>query len=154
MQAQQDLTPQQKTLLVFIGDAGPQELDPIRIQKGQFLIAMEAPREWLPAEARYTFEPYNYGPYSPRIYADLDRLEHKGYIRSEEVRGQSWRYYSLTPAGRRLSRELSLGMPTGLIAYMEELRAFVTRLSFDQLLNAVYRRYPAFAVNSVFNRQG
>jgi uncharacterized protein YwgA len=89
MDALTELTPRQRTLLTFLqaGDGG--KLDPIRIQKGLFILAMETPEEWLPSEARYHFEPYNYGPYSSEIYYDLDRLEGYGYVEKIEMPGRS-----------------------------------------------------------------
>lgn len=147
-----ELTPRQQSLLVFLeGKDGPR-LDPIRIQKGLFILAKETPDDWLPTTARYEFEPYRYGPYSPEIYYDLDKLEGLGYVRATRVVGQSWNYYSLTPEGEALSRDVAQNMDSRAIEYFRRLRDFVGSLSFRKLLTTVYEHYPAYAINSVFER--
>ncbi len=147
------LTPRQLSLLAFIADAGPRDLDPVRIMKGQFLIAKEAPDSWLPLDDRYQFEPYHYGPYAPAVYADLDLLEARGLVRSSGVPGKSWKYYSLTEQGADAAKAAVSAMPPGLVGYLGRVRAYVTQLTFSQLLEAVYARYPEYAINSVFKRK-
>lgn len=153
MDAEPNLTPRQRALLVFIGDAGPNDLDPVRIMKGMFLIARETPPDWLPSEARYQFMPYNYGPYSSAIYADLDELERLGYVRPERALGQHWKHYWLTPRGREMAVASAATLGRDVVRYINSVRGFVTRLSFRDLLTAVYRRYPDYAVNSVFQQR-
>jgi uncharacterized protein YwgA len=146
-----ELTPRQETLLVFLG-SGEKELDPIRVQKGLFILAQETPEAWLPSEARYRFEPYRYGPYSAEIYHDLDRLEGLGHVTASRIIGQSWNYYSLTPEGQELARSIAEGMDNRAVQYLRRLRDFVGELSFRKLLTTVYEHYPAYAVNSLFER--
>lgn len=147
-----ELTPRQQSLLVFLGGDDKKRLDPIRIQKGLFILAQETPEDWLSSEARYRFEPYRYGPYSPEIYYDLDKLEGLGYAKTTRVIGQSWNYYSLTPEGEELRRDVAEGMDARAVEYFRRLRDFVGSLSFRKLLTTVYEHYPAYAVNSVFER--
>lgn len=146
-----ELTPRQETLLVFLG-SGEKKLDPIRIQKGLFILTEETPEDWLPSEARYRFEPYRYGPYSAEIYHDLGKLEGLGYVRATRVLGQSWNYYALTPEGRELAQNVAEGMDDKAVQYLQRLRDFVSGLSFRRLLMTVYEHYPAYAVNSVLER--
>ena len=146
------LTTQQLTLLAFLHGAGKEELDPVRIMKGLFLVAQEVPAEWLATEDRYQFEPYNYGPYAPTIYDDLKVLTGLGYILPTQRPGITWSYYSLTAQGQQVLEVGRGQLHQGLIRYLDQVRQFVTRLSFRALLDAVYDRYPAFAVNSVFRR--
>lgn len=147
-----ELTPCQETLLVFLGAGGGEKLDPIRIQKGLFILAEETPPEWLPSEARYRFEPYHYGPYSSALYRDLDELERRGYINTTLVAGQSWNYYSLSSEGTRAYREVSEAMDPKAVEYSRKIREFVGKLSFRKLLTTVYEQYPKYAVNSVFKQ--
>lgn len=146
------LTPRQETLLVFLGSDGEQRLDPIRIQKGLFLLTMETPEEWLPLEARYNFEPYNYGPYSAEIYQDLDQLVRYGYVEDIEIPGRSWKYYALTPMGLEMVQHVIEATDSRMAEYAARLREYVRKLSFSKLLTRVYERYPDYAVNSVFRR--
>jgi uncharacterized protein len=150
MDAKVELTPRQRTLLVFLGADGGESLDPIRVQKGLFILAMETPQEWLPTEARYRFEPYNYGPYSPAIYRDLDELVRRGYVETTGLAGQSWDYYALTPDGIETAQSVAREMDDRTVRYSHTIRDFVGKLSFRRLLTAVYERYPKYAVNSVF----
>jgi uncharacterized protein YwgA len=146
-----DLTPRQETLLVFLGSS-EKRLDPIRVQKGLFILTEETPEDWLPSEARYRYEPYRYGPYSAEIYYDLDKLEGLGYVTATRVRGQSWNYYSLTSEGQELARSVAKGMDSRTVQYLQKVRDFVGGLSFRKLLTTVYEHYPDYAVNSEFER--
>jgi hypothetical protein len=145
-----ELNPRQQTLLVFLSTDEAQKLDPVRIMKGLFLISMESPQDWLPREARYEFVAYNYGPCSFDIYSDLDQFVEHGYVKATEVPGRSWKYYSPTSKGVELSKRLVRTMHPKVVKYFEAIRNFVSKLSFRQLLEAVYHRYPQYAVKSVF----
>lgn len=128
-------------LLLLIGDG----LDPIRIQKGMFLFAMEAPA---PAGEKYEFEPYNWGPFSPPIYADLEALQLKGLVEREQIPGASYYRYRLTPKGETAAGRLTAA-PAAL-ATMRSIRETIRGLGFNALLRQVYAKYPEFAVNSLF----
>lgn len=145
-----DLTPRQKALLTFLGADGGERLDPIRIQKGLFILSMETPQDWLPPEARYDFEPYHYGPFASAIYHDLDELEGRGYVERMKVAGRSWDYYALSPEGTDAAESTSREMDTRALQYFQRIRDFVGMVTFRTLLTAVYERYPRYAVNSVF----
>lgn len=145
-----ELTPRQEALLVFLGADGGGKLDPIRVQKGLFILAKETPQDWLPSEARYSFEPYHYGPYSSTLYHDLDELDRLGYVAATVVPGRSWNYYSLSSEGARLYQQVSEKMDPKTVEYFRRIRKFIDKLSFRKLLTAVYEQYPDYAVNSVF----
>jgi len=75
------LTGRRDLLLLLIGD-DPHGLGGItRLQKYLFLLQNEEHLE-LP-NARFEFEPYKAGPYSPQLYDDLEFLENLGFIESE-----------------------------------------------------------------------
>lgn len=133
-------------------DAGEQKLDPVRIQKGLFILSMKSPPDLLVAASRYEFEPYNYGPFAKQIYADLDALHRKGYITTDESWNRSWKFYSVTEQGRERARAEAQSMDARLVEYMAAVRSFVTERSFRELLDAVYQEFPKYAVNSVFQR--
>jgi hypothetical protein len=120
--------------------------------KGLFLLAQEAPKSWLASSGRYSFEPYHYGPFSADIYRDIDSLCGMGFAQCHEVPGQTWCRYSLTDAGRSEASASTVDENPGLVKYIRDLRGWVTSLSFNRLLTAVYEKYPEFARNSVFNR--
>jgi DNA-binding PadR family transcriptional regulator len=129
---------------MFLGvdDAAP--LDPVRIQKGMFLLAKRGP-----ARDVYDFEPYNWGPFSSEIYRDLDALGADGLVRSEPVPGRTWRLYGVTTAGAQRVRELIEEADPQAVEWLGQARRFVTERSFVALLREVYAAYPEYATNSM-----
>jgi hypothetical protein len=140
--------------LILLLDAAPGgPLDPVRVQKGMFLFAMQAP---LDRRERYAFEPYAYGPMSRGLYEDVDRLRHERLLDESPVEDASWRLLELTAAGRTRARSAShraeLEQPEAL-AQLVAIREEISELNFTELLARVYERYPDYAVNSVFRRR-
>ena len=134
-------------LLGFSGAGGSPLLDPVRVQKGMFLVANEA---GLPASEAYTFEPYNWGPYSRELRTGLDRLVIEGYAQARPVPGYSWKEYGLTEAGVDVARQLLTEAPNATAHAVAEIKQRVTGTSFNKLLDQVYAAYPDFAANSLF----
>ena len=145
-----NLTPRNTMLLLFLRGAKEQELDPVRIMKGMFLFAMRAPVDQVPAEARYEFVPYNYGPCAFEIYTDLDNLARDGLLSANRIPGQSWKHYILTNKGSELAEHVSSQTDPRIPNYLNKVRDYVTKQPFSDLLKAVYRLYPDYAKNSVF----
>ena len=143
------LSKTQQTLLLFFLES-EKRVDPIRIMKGLFIFTMEAPPRWMSPEERYKFVPYSYGPYSREVDRDLNALSLRGYIQTSSDAGRSWSYYSLTPAGKEIAAQVSQEFPPAAVSYLKQVREFVLGLSFRQLLDTVYKKYPTYAVNSVF----
>lgn len=145
------MSDQERVLLIFLA-AGADELDPVRIQKGLFILGQKAPRAWLSDSARYQFEPYDYGPFAKQIYGDLYSLRRKGYVKTSDSWNPSWRFYSATDAGRERAQVVSQSLNPRLLDYLAAVRTFVSERSFSDLLDAVYQEFPEYAVNSVFRR--
>jgi uncharacterized protein YwgA len=140
-------------LLLIAADGAPDGLDPVRLQKGMFLLAREAP---LPPRERYWFVPYNYGPMSPAIYRDADKLVEAGLVEKVSAPGFGWERLAITAEGRERAHELARGDPGATAARLrtvEQVKEEVTRLGFSELLREIYRRYPQFAARSVFDRR-
>ena len=139
-------------LLLFLsrspfGVVEPAALDPIRIQKGMFLLSMRGP-----ARDIYSFRPYNWGPFSSDIYRDLDELEGSGLLRSESVSGQSWRLYETTSKGESVAQEISLHVAPQNVEWLGRVRRFVTERRFVDLLRSIYAEYPDYATKSFLLR--
>jgi DNA-binding PadR family transcriptional regulator len=139
-------------LLAFLA-AGPSTraiprwpMDPVRIQKGMFLLAQSGPSE---ARDVYEFEPYNYGPCSFPLYRDLDTLEDQGLIKGTVQPGHTWKEYELTPAGVEQARSAVPGLSEQDLAQVRQIYQFVVSRSFRRLLSDVYQQYPEYAENSV-----
>jgi DNA-binding PadR family transcriptional regulator len=142
--------PRERLLLFIALDGAPLGLDPIRLQKGMFLFAMDDGTD--PTEA-YEFVPYNYGPMSAQIYRDLERLSKDDLVEAVTVEGQSWARYSATEQGLIAARDLLEQEPSQTAAQrLYEIKVDVASHSFEEVLEDVYDRYPEFASKSVFRR--
>jgi predicted ArsR family transcriptional regulator len=118
--------------------------------KGLFLVAKKTPREWLPAQGAYDFEPYYYGPFSSAVYRDLDDLREADLVDCTPVPGRSWCTYSLTKRGSDAADEAAQVLDPRLVDYARRLNSWVGRLSFNDLLTRVYKEFPQYASKSVF----
>jgi uncharacterized protein len=138
-------------LLLFIAlDGAPEGLDPIRLQKGMFLFAMDDESD--PGEV-YDFVPYNYGPMSAQIYRDLESLTERGLIEAKEVQGQSWSRYIATESGLVAARDLLSQEPSEATArLLYGIKADVSSHTYKEVLEDVYDRFPEYASKSVFRR--
>jgi hypothetical protein len=141
------LHPRDWLLLLFDGAEGP--LDRVRIQKSLFLFAE---RSKAPAAEKYEFVPYHYGPFSFDVYPDLDGLVAEGLLRAELEPAATSPRYALTGSGVRAVAELRRSAPPERVDLLRSLRGWVAERSFRTLLNDVYRLYPQYAVNSVFQK--
>ena len=133
-------------LLLMVAARAEDPIDPVRLQKGLFLLAMEG---GLPPAERYAFEPYSYGPMSRAIYRDVRRLETAGLVERVAVPGFGWRALRATPAGVTRAG----AFPAEAVEAVRGTRAVVDRRSFADLLEYVYERYPEYATRSVFRRR-
>jgi uncharacterized protein len=136
-------------LLLFLsgkalGTPEPHPLDPIRLQKGMFLVAKRGP-----ARDAYSFRPYNWGPFSPQIYSDLDSLEAAGLVEGRSVPGQTWRLFRTTARGDERAEEVAASLAKSDVEWLAQARSFVTTRSFGRLLEEIYDLYPEYSVNSL-----
>jgi len=141
-------------LLLFAAYEGaPDGLDPIRFQKGLFLFAQRA---HVPALSKYTFKPYGYGPMSPGIYRDLDRLVEDGLLERVPVHGKRWSRYKPSKItfleGQRILKQAEDEKLLGAARELFQIKQDVSSLRFNELLERVYAEHPEFAVNSIFRR--
>jgi uncharacterized protein len=144
------MQPRDRLLLFIALDGGPQGLDPIRLQKGMFLFAMD---EASSPDEVYDFVPYDYGPMSAQIYRDLDRLSEQGMIEAAPVEGQTWSRFSATEQGLIAARDLLAEEPSQEAAQrLYEIKVDVSTRTYQQVIEDVYDRFPEFASKSVFRR--
>lgn len=137
-------------LLLALRDSS-EPLDPVRLQKGLFLLAQEGR---LPHAESYEFVAYDYGPFSVEIYRDLDTLYEQGLVERIGVPGYTWSRYLPTAQGideaERLVGAMSASQRQRALL-LQGLKRDVLRMSFRGLLEHVYSRHPEFRENSVFN---
>jgi uncharacterized protein YwgA len=138
-------------LLVFIAcEEGEEGLDPVRLQKGMFLLAQEG---GLPVTQRYRFIAYNYGPMSRGVYRDVGLLADERLVDERPVPGYVWGRLVATEKGRARARALVAGERAATperLRTLADIRRTVAGTSFAELLQLIYQRYPAYAVRSVF----
>jgi len=144
------MQPRDRLLLFIALDGAPRGLDPIRLQKGMFLFAME---EESNSDEIYEFVPYHYGPMSTQIYRDLEQLVDRGLVEAVPVKGQSWARYSATEEGLLAARDLLGEEPAQTAARrLHEIKVDVSSHTYQEVLEDVYDRFPKFASKSVFRR--
>ena len=141
-------------LLVLLASEPGGPLDPVRLQKGMFLVAMQA---GLNEDERYAFEPYAYGPMSRALYGDVRVLARAGLLDAVAIEGAAWRVLRLTTQGRERAAQVALDASRDrpdAVAALSAIRREITDLGFADLLRRVYDDYPEYAVRSVFRRRG
>lgn len=144
------MQPRDRLLLFIALDGAPQGLDPIRLQKGMFLFAMD---DASGSDEVYDFVPYDYGPMSTQIYRDLESLTEDGLIAATPVEGQTWSRYTATEDGLVAARDVLEGEPSQAAArLLYEIKSDVSSHTYQQVLEDVYDRFPDFASKSVFRR--
>ena len=132
-------------LLKIIAAANGEAVTPAQLQKVAFRLGMEC-TVYLPDDY-YAFRKYDYGPFSAEIYRDAEQLERQGKITiSINPRG-GWKEYSAT----RYELDADLEeIPEQVLLYIDETVRWARTLSFQGLVREVYRMYPEYRENSVF----
>jgi uncharacterized protein YwgA len=136
--------------LVILSLADDGVLTPIEMQKALFLMKQEAGK--LIKGSFYTFVPYNYGPFDQTIYNDIDALARQGFVALEKADHGRWAYYVITKSGAKRAAALQTDIDDRLTNYAKKAVAWIKSMPFPELLREIYKKYPKFAVNSVFNR--
>jgi hypothetical protein len=139
-------------LILFLAADPGGPLDPVRVQKGMFLLAMETS---LDENERYAFEAYAYGPMSRGLYGDVRLLRRARLIDALPIQGATWQLLELTASGGRqaesLRRSAEREQPD-VLTRIDAIRREISGLTFAELLEHIYDRYPEYAVRSVFRR--
>lgn len=129
---------------------GQQQVEGItRMQKLVFLAERELID--LGENEFYDFEPYDYGPFSKELYADLESLVEDGYVDEQEVRtpgGKTKQVYNLTEKGNALFNHLREDDGNLPIGSVENLKKEHNGTPLLQLIKHVYMKYPDMAINS------
>lgn len=137
--------------LVLLSESDGEKIEGItRFQKLVFL----ADQELFGGSDHYSFRPDKYGPFSPTLYDDLDRLVATGFIDVETERtfaGNEKQVYSLSEKGEKV---LERTASDELDFEKEEIERITEDYNKDDLwdlLEYVYGQYPEFAENSKLN---
>lgn len=133
----------ERVLIAIVAAAGEYGLDRLQLQKSAFLVGEEH-KEQLP-ENFYQFRPHFYGPFAQDVYIDIERLSDGPVV--EVISGTERRsVYRLGQNGAaglsRLHDDLEKGV--------KQIVEWVTSMTFNELIRAVYHLYPDQRENSVF----
>ena len=145
------MEPRDWTLMVISVARGP--LEPVQLQKVLFLLSKNLSLAQLQVENFYTFEPYDYGPFCSVIYSDAEQLEEMGLVAIQRPPEARFKRYRVTEAGANRAGELLQRLQEPVREYVTKLVAFAQSLSFNQLVELIYQRYPDMRANSVFQEK-
>lgn len=129
------------------GDRETYPMDRIRMQKAAFLVSMRGTGNL----RAYEFEPYNWGPYSADLNADLRSMTAGDLLDLERRPGHQYPEFKPTPAGEDQAGKVWDGLEPREQAFLRSVRKFVTGRSFSRLLRDVYAEYPEYATKSQFS---
>ncbi|MDD5523530.1 MAG: hypothetical protein PHI84_22155 [Kiritimatiellae bacterium] len=118
---------------------------PVQVQKLLFLIDKEIPD--LVEGPHFSFRPYDYGPFDSNVYDVLEQLQKQGLA---NIIIHKWRNYQLTENGQEEGTKILKNLDKTAQQYISEASLFVRRLSFNELVSAIYKAYPEMRANSVF----
>lgn len=142
------MTEKRDWLLAALSESPNGRLSPVQIQKSMFLFK-EGAQSHFDQNQFYKFAPYQFGPFSPDIYYDLEALERRGLVRIERDDGGKRRAYVITQQGQEFASKMR-GEHRRAYGYLGNLTRWVTRKSFTELLRYIYRRWPEYQANSIF----
>ncbi|MGV8059390.1 MAG: hypothetical protein AB2L12_15415 [Smithellaceae bacterium] len=120
---------------------------PVQVQKLFFLIDRNI-AEKINGQAFFDFQPYNYGPFDKDVYTVLEVLSNEGYV--QKVGQGAWTSFKLSQEGQKVGSAILDTLPTPEQEYIKAVSQFVRKLSFSELVSAIYKAYPEMKANSVF----
>ena len=133
-------------LLKIITAAEGDPISPVQLQKVAFLVGQEC-ADYMPAPY-YKFEPYDYGPFSAKLYQDAEILEKQGLVSINVNSNGGWKEYSAT---FRSSSEDTSSIPEIVTDYIDRAVEWAMKLTFRELVSSIYDNYPEYRENSIFN---
>jgi len=135
--------------LVVLSLANGQPFTPVQIQKALFLASDKVPNAFK-SHSTYDFQPYDYGPFDWQVYADIEGLAKEDMAQINQQPGARWRTYSASEAGIALGQHYAERLTREQRSVLEKIVKLVRRLSFNELVSAIYKAYPSMRARSVF----
>jgi len=137
-------------VLLAIDASSAKSLSPVQLQKALFLFTRNLDSAQRMTSSFYQFEPYDYGPFDRTVYDDAEALEKSGYIVIDCPHSTGRRRYSATAAGSQRAASIRESLRLETREYLDRVVAWMTGLTFNGLVKAIYKEYPEMRVNSVF----
>ena len=114
---------------------------PVQIQKALLILSKEA-SDIFDAGSNFNFQAYDYGPFDKDVYTELEALSREELVEIGVNPQLTRKTYAVSPEGRRVADDLHGDHSKDQIEFMAKISSFVRRLSFVDLLSAIYEAYP------------
>jgi uncharacterized protein YwgA len=137
-----------KLILIAMAPAHGGSHTPVQMQKLIFLLDRKLASEL--GGPHFNFKPYDYGPFDRSVYDALTELQQEGLVDPIATTSLRWNKFRTTQQGQDAGEQLLNSMKPSVSAAIIRLSEFVRRLSFADLVSAIYKAYPEMKVNSVF----
>jgi uncharacterized protein YwgA len=134
--------------LIMLALASERSYTPVKIQKAMFLTD-DLVHDVFDSDSKFDFQPYDYGPFDHTVYRTVEDLERQGLARIGTT-SRGWKTYAATDEGIRRGQALFNGLGPDQQTTLQQISQFVQRLSFSDLVKAIYRAYPHMRDRSVF----
>jgi uncharacterized protein len=131
-------------LAVMAAAQGP--LTPVQVQKLFFILDKKIASDV--SGPHFDFEPYNYGPFDPAVYHELDSLATRGLAFVDS--NGSMRQYGLTASGIFAGLSSLQHFPPQAQDFVRKLVDWIRSVSFAQLVSSVYEHWPEMRAKSIF----
>ena len=122
---------------------------PVQIQKALFLVSENIPE--VKDKELFHFKPYHYGPFDAAIFELIEMMEKDGL--TDTSYAFPVRKFNLVRKGHKKGKKLLDQLDDRTADYIRRVADYVHRLSFNQLVRAIYKEYPEMAQNSVFSNR-
>nr|WP_282957112.1 type II toxin-antitoxin system antitoxin SocA domain-containing protein [Haloterrigena salifodinae] len=102
----------------------------------------------------FNFIPYDYGPFSKDLYAELDSMSEKSMIKDsvEEIGNDNVKYdYSIQNQGIEfVENQIGKEEAETILQMAEEIKEEYNDVVLSDLIEDVYAEYPEYAKNSIY----
>jgi uncharacterized protein len=138
-------------VLAVLSAGGGRAFTPVQLQKLFFVLdRCLAGRLGGPF---FEHRPYHYGPFDAVVYRDVEKLESRADAEVHQPHAFAMKSARLTAQGQARGAALLASIEPDSRGYIEDVVRWVQRLSFKQLVEAVYREFPEMRANSIYRDQ-
>jgi hypothetical protein len=138
----------QELLLAVLSSSKGSLFSPVQIQKLLFLIDRRIGRDI--GGPFFNFEPYKFGPFDKGIYDTLDSLVAGKLIAEVASEESKWKLYKPTVTGQARGEKVLSEFARKPKLEVCELSKYVMKMSFHDLVSAIYREFPDMQERSIF----
>ena len=102
----------------------------------------------LPDPPYFDFKPYDYGPFDKDVYSALDSLKESGQVVVNH--NSRYRKFALTEDGYLEGMKALEDTSEPARAFIKDAAKWVQETSFQDMVSAIYTKYPEMKANSIF----